>query len=71
MPDTAILENRGNTKPPATPKEVVQMPEAPEVTPEMAEKGLGDLHTAAQTIGQNLTALLCGAIDGLGPILFT
>jgi len=42
------------------------MPEAPEVAPEMAERGFGDLHTAAQTIGQNLTALLCGTIDGLG-----
>ncbi len=42
------------------------MPEVPEVTPETAEEGFGDLHSAAQTIGQNLAALLCEAIDGLG-----
>ena len=35
------------------------MPEASEATPETAEQGVGDLHRAAQTIGQNLSALLC------------
>jgi chromosome segregation ATPase len=40
------------------------MPEASEVTPGKAEDGFGDLHHAAQTIGQNLSALLC-AITGL------
>ena len=42
------------------------MPETPEVIPEAAEEGFGDLHSAAQTIGQNLGTLLCRAIDGLG-----
>jgi chromosome segregation ATPase len=37
----------------------MQMPEASEATPETAEQGVGDLHRAAQTIGQNLSALLC------------
>jgi len=40
------------------------MPEASEVTPGTAEKGVEDLHHAAQIIGQNLSALLC-AITGL------
>ena len=40
------------------------MPEASAATPETAEQGVGDLHRAAQTIGQNLSALLC-AITGL------
>jgi chromosome segregation ATPase len=40
------------------------MPEASEATPKTAEQGVGDLHRAAQTIGQNLSALLC-AITGL------
>jgi chromosome segregation ATPase len=40
------------------------MPEASEVTPETPERGVGDLHRAAQTIGQNLSALLC-AINSL------
>jgi len=40
------------------------MPEASEVAPETAEQGIGDLHRAAQTIGQNLSAVLC-AITGL------
>jgi chromosome segregation ATPase len=49
---------------PVTTKEAVQMPEASDVTPETAEQGIGDLHRAAQTIGQNLSAVLC-AITGL------
>ncbi len=61
-----MLENDGNTKPSANPKEAVQMLEIPEVIPKTPEEGLGDLHRAAQTIGQNLGTLLCGAIDGLG-----
>lgn len=35
------------------------MPEGSEVTPETVGQGLSDLHGAAQTIGQNLSALLC------------
>lgn len=35
------------------------MPEGAAVTPETAGQGVGDLHGAAQTIGQNLSALLC------------
>ena len=35
------------------------MPETSAVTPEAPEEGVGDLHRAAQTIGQNLSALLC------------
>lgn len=42
------------------------MPEAPEVTPETAEEGFGDLHSTAQPTGQNLAALLCGAVIDLG-----
>jgi len=40
------------------------MPETSDFTPQTAEQGVGDLHRAAQTIGQNLSALLC-AITGL------
>jgi chromosome segregation ATPase len=37
----------------------MQMTEASAVTAETAEQGVGDLHRAAQTIGQNLSAVMC------------
>jgi chromosome segregation ATPase len=42
----------------------MQMPDTPEGIPETAEQRIGDLRRAAQTIGQNLSAVLC-AITGL------
>ncbi len=39
------------------------MPEASEATPETAGQRIGDLHRAAQTIGQNLSAVVCAITE--------